>query len=548
MTIVKQIQDGICGKYAAEAIFFLFKIGEAMLDPSVRLYIYRSICLQEYSNSPSSCQTTLYEEDHEEHIQAVSANYIMAYKILLNCPVIILGLFCGAWSDHVGRKLPVVMACTGSIFAVLLFMTSIIKEVPTIPLVLAGSALRGMFGKSAVVTMAMHSYITDHSTKEERTRRLGMLLGMNFLGYFVGSLLTGLLLEWTTFDVIFCIVIVMYACCVLIALVCMREVMSESSEFLRSKPCNPFDFKHVRESLDVIFRPRLNHDRLYIWFIFTCIVSQQLTKSGEVDITLLFTKRSPLNWGEALYGYFLAADYAALGVAVLILLPLLVYFLRPHDLCLMSAGIIFKAIRLLFMAFADRTWLVFLSVFIGCPSGMIASSGKSLVSKIVSEDEVGKVFSLLSCLEAVSNLVGTVIFTNIYTATASKLFPGFTFALDAGFYCILLASVSAVWYDMRSSANYYLLEGVKLAAGYGSTKAGKWLAGENERSKNKAGAVNRGFDGSNDEELIDVANDVNPSKDDGYTMFKSESELLPLTEEKEMYAEDQGTPREEPKK
>ncbi len=31
-------------RYVAEAIFFLFKIAEAMLDPSVRLYIYQSVC------------------------------------------------------------------------------------------------------------------------------------------------------------------------------------------------------------------------------------------------------------------------------------------------------------------------------------------------------------------------------------------------------------------------------------------------------------------------------------------------------------------------
>ena len=31
-------------QYVAEVIFFLFKIAEAMLDPSVRLYIYQSVC------------------------------------------------------------------------------------------------------------------------------------------------------------------------------------------------------------------------------------------------------------------------------------------------------------------------------------------------------------------------------------------------------------------------------------------------------------------------------------------------------------------------
>ena len=46
---------------------------------------------------------------------------------------------------------------------------------------------QGMLGKSSVITMAVNSYIADTTTKEERTRKLGKLLGMNFLGLFVGE-------------------------------------------------------------------------------------------------------------------------------------------------------------------------------------------------------------------------------------------------------------------------------------------------------------------------------------------------------------------------
>ena len=53
------------------------------------------------------------------------------------------------------------------------------------------------------------------------------------------------------------------------------------------------------------------------WFIqqlYQKFFSFQTCKSGEVDITLLFVERSPLNWSKSLYGYLLAVDYACLGI------------------------------------------------------------------------------------------------------------------------------------------------------------------------------------------------------------------------------------------
>jgi hypothetical protein len=43
---LERIQNGFVGAYAAELLVFIFKISESMLEPSVRLYIYDSVCLQ----------------------------------------------------------------------------------------------------------------------------------------------------------------------------------------------------------------------------------------------------------------------------------------------------------------------------------------------------------------------------------------------------------------------------------------------------------------------------------------------------------------------
>ena len=77
------------------------------------------------------------------------------------------------------------------------------------------------------------------------------------------------------------------------------------------------------------------------------------------------------------------------------------------------------------IAYGRYTWLVFLSVVVGCPSSMIISSSKSIISKLVGDDELGKTFSLLSCGETISNLVGSLLFTSVYGSTVGVM-PGLT--------------------------------------------------------------------------------------------------------------------------
>ncbi len=472
----------------------------------------RCVFQVKYSNM-SICGTLQEHPDIEDEIQQESAKYIMAYKILLNLPAVLLGLFCGAWSDRIGRKLPVMLPCVGTIFAVLLYMSSMISPTDMVlGLVLSGAALRGAFGKSAVVTMALHSYISDISSKDNRTERLGRLLSMNFFGYFVGSLITGVLLDSFGFDIIFCVVVFINGLCVLITVFFMQEslptpevtpattpggdddskltpeesdpepipILADDTESLapvcednkkkwKSRFRMPFHPKHVRESLEVITRNREDKKRLHLILFFVTIIIMQTCKSGEVDITLLYVERSPLSWNKSLYGYLLATDYACLGFAVFIVLPILSNYFLISDISLIAVGLFFKTVRLSVMTFSNHTWMVYLSVVIGCPSAMVISGAKSLISKTVDEREVGKAFSLLSCCETVSNLVGSVVFTTLYSLTL-HVFAGLAFGVDAIVFVALLVIIIVVAHDLKLMNQYSLLGGLTKSYGTHDSK------------------------------------------------------------------------------
>ena len=271
-----------------EVIFFLFKMGDAMLDPTCRLFIYQGVCMEHFSNE-TTCYNLKDFPEREELVQTQSASYIMYYKLLLNLPAVFLGLCCGAWSDRVGRKLPVLMSPLGTILGVMCFMLSMMVQGQStfLPLVLVGALVRGMFGKSAVISMALHSYVSDTSENEERTKRLGKLLAMNFFGYFLGSLLVGALLEICTFDVIFCAVVFVECFCIIITVLWMKDSIppppiddDDDDDLTPDKKKNtkkmPFHWHHVVDSLNVLARPREDKGRMHLLIFFFIIIAQQV--------------------------------------------------------------------------------------------------------------------------------------------------------------------------------------------------------------------------------------------------------------------------------
>ena len=197
------------------------------------------------------------------------------------------------------------------------------------------------------------------------------------------------------------------------------------------------------------------HNTLHV-LTFIYIVWFQACKSGEVDVTMLLVRRRPLDWSQPMYVYLLATDYACLGLAVLVLLPIIIRIAHPHDITLVLTGICFKIIRLGLLAFGDGPLTVYASVIVGCPSAIIISGLKSLVSKTVDKDEMGKMFSLLSCGETLGSLLGGVALTAVYAGTV-QLMPGFAFILDIVLYVGLFSVLLIVGNDMRKQWRHGLV-------------------------------------------------------------------------------------------
>lgn len=452
-------------------VFFLYKTGESMLDATTRPYLVKLTCLGMYAGNATVCRNLDQLPLLEDSVQANAANYLMVFRLLLNIPAVILGLFCGAWSDRYGRKIPMILPGLGSVFAVLLYMLSLVAEDMAMPMILAGATVQGLFGKSSVITMAVNSYASDITDKEDRTKKLGKLLAMNFFGLFFGSLLSGLLQDLSDMQVTFFIVILVHTIGVLVTVCLMEEsiepTLAKPGEPKRSECFDIFRISNVKDSFLVLGKRRTSNTRFLIVILFVTSIVNQTCKVGEMDVTVLFVSRSPLNWPRSWYGYLLSVDYAVMALCLFLVLPVLSNLLKTPDILIIILGLSCKIVRLIWAAFCRESWMVYSSVVVGAFAGLITSSLRSLLSKAVDEDELGKIFSLLASGETASKLFGVVIFVNLYGATA-PFFPGFTYLIEALVYVVVLVLMVWLYNELKVTGTYNLLQAISPQKLYGS--------------------------------------------------------------------------------
>ncbi|KAL8610819.1 hypothetical protein ACOMHN_056674 [Nucella lapillus] len=508
--INKSFRSSCVEQYICDIVIFLYKIGEALLDSSIRPYISTVVCSDMFDNfagqedyDADDNEKWLAGKDHHrlrvrgysnftvvcselqqlpveiaDDVQQQAAGVLVTYRLLVSIPAVILGLFCGAWSDREGYKLPMMSPSVGSCAAVVFYLLSLHVRHAKVALLLTGAAMQGFFGKTSVISMAVNSHVSHTSDSEQRTHRLGRLMASSYLGMFLGSLLAGVLQDVSDFTNTLIAVSVCHAVCVFAVLLGVKEVVAPDHGNTRKgffsvkravttkrDPDRPeeggmaeegaggggerkgkawglFSWQGLRESVMAAVRNRDGGRRCVIVLSFLVLTLTQILKVGDQDVTVMFVQHYPLSWPSYLYGYLTAAESGMMGVALLLLLPVLSNRLCLQDIHFVLLGIIFKLVRALWAGFCSRTWMMFASVLVGALGGVVCPALRSILTKTAQEGEVGKLFAIQAALETLSKLVGSAVFTGIYAATVD-IYPPAAYLSEVVVY--LLTALLVLW-------------------------------------------------------------------------------------------------------
>lgn len=347
-------------RITVEPSLFLYMTASFMNFPLQQQLVYSHYC-DLNPDCSGKLPATLSPTTNHSHspcgtrsdVSAQTSHFNLYLTLAAILPGSVITLALGAWSDGVGRKLvmglPVAGAAGGAIVNILVYYLKL-----DIQFLILSSLISGLLGSYAMFNQASFAYAADMTSQQQRTRRLGILEAMIFLGMTVGSEVGGVWKKEQGFGPPFWGVLVSF----LLVLSYVSLILQESTiaDCVSTRPGGIITKQNLTRAVGLLLRP--SPVQFQMVAICIALIFATLNFNGIVDVTVPYLFDEPFRWDSALLGHFLALSHFLQGISVLVVLPLL---LRKgvSDLMCIQIGIISSGISLAVLALARSTVVVF---------------------------------------------------------------------------------------------------------------------------------------------------------------------------------------------
>ncbi|XP_055594457.1 tetracycline resistance protein, class A-like [Uranotaenia lowii] len=412
-----------------------------------------------------------HEEAMVQQMVARMAGWKTVLQSALPCLLI---LFWGSWSDRHGRRKPCILIPIIGEFAtaVGLILCTYFERLPMEVAGVTEALFPALSGGWFTMFMGVFSYIADVTTTEERTLRIGIVNLCFSLGVPIGMAFSGILLKKIGFYGVFSISAALYLFAFFYGVIFLKETNVRSSEVsekdqlrLQEKGllADFFDKKHVVQTFRVAFKKGENQRRLRVIMLMIVVMVVIGPMHGEMSVIYLFT-RYRFNWSEVEFSFFSTYGVLTGLVGTLFSVGVFSHMLKIDDALIGVMSCMSKILSSFVYAFAATTWQLYLGPIVEMLNGTSFISMRSIASKLVASDELGKVNSLFGVAEALMPLVYAPMYTTLYAATIDSL-PGAFFLLGGAL--TAPAVVIFMWmYGVHKREERTLAEDAKLKDKY----------------------------------------------------------------------------------
>ncbi|KAK4884689.1 hypothetical protein RN001_000960 [Aquatica leii] len=384
----KNIWNNICvltKNVTIEPVILLFTIPHSLVGIPLSNLFLEKACRTVLMLNETLCDSIVTGEpllsDHEEVKLQKQVTTMIAWTSMIKGAVPgFLLLFLGAWSDR-GKTLKpfIILPFVGELFRLsnCLISTYFFDKISLNLTGLVNSIFYSLSGGSYVFSWGIFHYISVISTNESRTVRFGVINFFSQLSATIGVAFGGRAYRQLGLKGTFWMCMSIYIIGILYVLLFLKETiiktekphMEESKEGLLSKFI--LILNDIKNTVMIIFRKRQNDLRLKICLnVLIIILMNGVT---QANILLYFLARKRYGWNEI--GY---SDFSAISSAT-------------HSL-----GMLF-----------------------GIFYGISSVSTRSIITKLVSPDELGTVNGLIESFQAFLPLFFAPFFSMIYRYTVN---------------------------------------------------------------------------------------------------------------------------------
>ena len=352
------------------------------------------------TNRTKQCgNTTGVAFETERDAQSAASKWLLYITLTIYIPSILVTLVAGGWSDRIkyGRRLMMVIPLMGGCWLTVVVLIVVHLKL-SIGYLFLGSTPYGFTGGSTLHYLAMYSYVSDVSSPETRTRRLGILSAMMAVGAGAGRVGGGLLLQHVgssalLISSLFCCVVGMLYVIVLLddsSNIDGRDVNTSEGEHELGTNLvndggseddvsgNDFDEDgaltnnysnggcnmesvtgpiRILKTRELTLKPR--------WCLCLLLVADGLTiliSDGAPTIEYLYFLGTPLCWDISTIGFFFGSSYLFMIIGATVVLTVFTNFIYLRDTTIVLVGILFFVGLYVCLAFVTSTWNVFLGI------------------------------------------------------------------------------------------------------------------------------------------------------------------------------------------
>lgn len=376
-----------------------------------------------------------------EKIQPKVADVNSAIMMLNSFFPPLYSLILGSWSDIYGRKPIMMMSFIGYSMTLILFaiFAYVSDHVVTLSpwIYFFAEFPMCLLGGWPLLDVAACCYVTDISEKSKHSIRLSTIGFINITMNFCANMSSSFIYEATSSSVVF---IISFFCC-MAGLILVITLVDESINIPQNitvgrKISGIISFSRLSEIFRTLFKYRLGKKRKILWCLVGIAILAVFTMHGNGTVGYLFGQNK-FKWGLRDYTIYDATNTAITAFGILVCLATLKKYFKISDINLGLISISSAIIESIVKAFARETYQMYLASCLGVFRVLMSPMFRSVMSNTFSSQEIGKIFSSATAMEAFSGMGAGPLYSNVYKATLTT-FPGAFHLISASVFGIAL--------------------------------------------------------------------------------------------------------------
>uniref|UniRef100_A0A336MET8 CSON013922 protein n=1 Tax=Culicoides sonorensis TaxID=179676 RepID=A0A336MET8_CULSO len=194
--------------------------------------------------------------------------------------------------------------------------------------------------------------------------------------------------------------------------------------------------------------PRPHSARKILLIIISCYLLLAFS-NGEFEVAELFKRES---WGWTTQFAFYNSYSTFIGfIGTLIVTALLVEVWKLADPILVMISLGCSIVAKPILAITKDFYIIYLATTIELFNSTKVIAIRSLISKVVAADELGRVYSVMSIIETLVNPLTSIIYNYVYAQTISS-FPGLFYFMTVGIFAV----VFIVYFKVNSLVRHFV--------------------------------------------------------------------------------------------